>query len=501
MSFVRFAETMLRLTFTVPLRVLASVTVDGVQPHDLKGEEREVARVLFGNVEEIDPAMRRVLVWRLGRASGKTTLAAALVIYCAWLFALARGGHGHVPVGFIVSATHKLAKIGQGVCRELVRGSPLERYVVADTADGFVLRRPDGRTVEIASVAASKGGANLRGRDVIVLVVDESEFLGSEDAGSAVTDRDQVSAVMPRLLGYVLLISTPWPTENLTAELFDRNFGHPLDAVAALGESMFMRPSEQLAQDIALETERAPENADREYRCISGARGGFRLFAESVDGCVVEGRPLVIPAPAGSIIGCGGDLAMERDSSAIAVVSRLVDAYELLEADEVRPTKAAPLTPGFVIRDRFAPVMGRYGAKDIMLDAHYRMSAVEHLRALGLRLLEAPDGNAGKYDSYMFMRAVMRSGKLRIPPMPRLVAQLKAVVSSPLPGGGTRISSPRRAGQGHGDIVSALVLGVWRARAAKRNAPMRTPRGENPVRQETYVSPYDCAGAGALRGW
>jgi hypothetical protein len=101
----------------------------------------------------------------------------------------------------------------------------------------------------------------------------------------------------------------------------------------------------------------------------------------------------------------------------------------------------------------------------------------------------------------MFIRAVMRSGKLRIPPMPRLVAQLKAVVSSPLPGGGTRISSPRRAGQGHGDIVSALVLGVWRARAAKRNAPMRTPRGENPVRQETYVSPYDCAGAGALRGW
>ena len=472
--FVRFCEDVLHLPLTVPWRVLLAVTIDGAQPRALVGEEREAARVLFGDVEEIDPALRRVIGWRLGRASGKTTIAAAVAIYCAWTCPLPRKGHGHVPAAFIVSEAHKLAKIGQGVARELVRGSDLERYVLDDTAEGFILRRPDGRSVEIASVAASKGGANLRGRDVVVLIVDESEFMGSEDGGYSVTDRDQVSAVMPRLLGYVLLISTLWPTENFTAESFDRNFGHPVDAVAALGTSMFMRPSERLARDIEMETARDPENADREYRCIAGPRGGSRLFVEGLPEAVVEGRPLAIRAAAGVRVGCGGDLGLERDSSAIAVASGSREGlFELLEFDEVRPAKGAPLAPGYVIRERFAPVMQRHGVRTVWMDSHYRQSAREHLSALGLAMGDAPCGSDGKYDVYMFTRGLLRAGQLRLPPSPRLLAQLRAITATPLPLGGTRITSPRRAGvSGHGDIVSAAVLAIW---AANHSRPQRLP--------------------------
>jgi hypothetical protein len=95
------------------------------------------------------------------------------------------------------------------------------------------------------------------------------------------------------------------------------------------------------------------------------------------------------------------------------------------------------------------------------MDAHYRQSAVEHLHAAGLRFDDAPAGQIGKYSSYMLTRAKIREGKLRIPNAPRLIAQLRAITATPMPGGGRKITSPRRAGGGHGDTVSALVCAVW----------------------------------------
>jgi len=109
--------------------------------------------------------------------------------------------------------------------------------------------------------------------------------------------------------------------------------------------------------------------------------------------------------------------------------------------------------------------MWSHGVYPITMDPHYRQSAIEHLTPLGLAFADAPTGAQGKYDSYLFLRGLLRAGKLRLPDSPRLLAQLRAVTSTPLPGGGTRISSPRRAGGGgHGDIVSAVVLAVWAAR-------------------------------------
>ncbi|HEY6460548.1 MAG TPA: hypothetical protein VIY73_10375 [Polyangiaceae bacterium] len=476
-TFVRFCGEVLRLDLSAPWRVLLAVCVDGVQPRELDEEQREIARVLFGDVDEIDPRIRRILVWRLGRASGKSTIAAALAIYSAWTCDLSAVGRGQVPCAFVVSPSKPIAKIAVTIARELARGTDLDRFVDDDTNDGFTLRRPDGRLVEIRCVAASKGGANLRGRDVIVLVLDESEFFESNDGdggvdGYAVTDRDQIAAVMPRLIEYVIPISTPWPTDNATAEYFDRNWGRPTDAVAAVGPSMFMRPSERLRLDIEREMVRDEENARREYDCVPGTRGGSRLFdADSVRAAIVEDRPLVISAGAGALVGAGGDVAFERDSSAIAVAARDSEGVvDLLEFDEVRPSRDAPLTPAYVVRSRFAPVMRRHGVRVLWADAFYRQSVVEHLAAVGLSMADAPAGQQGKYDAYMLTREFLRSRRLRIPSAPKLIAQLRAVTSTPLPGGKTKITSPRRAGSGHGDIVSAVVLACWALRDGAHRA-------------------------------
>jgi len=462
---VRFAAEVLQVELTTAQRVHLGISVDGVQPRDLKGEEREIARALVGDVKEVEPQLRRILVWRLGRASGKTTLAAIVLIWCAWT-ALLRGGKGHVAVCFIVSPTTLLARIAFGVVRELVRESAIESAVVRDVDDVLVLRRPDGRRVEVRSVAASKGGANLRGRDVVALVVDESEFMGSGD-DVAVSDADQLSAVTPRLLEFAILSSTPWPTENATAQLFDRNWGHPVDALALRGPSLLMRPGPVLEQDRAREMARDEANAAREYDVDASAmRGSQRFFdAESVLAAVDPDRPLVILRREGMRVAAGGDVAFERDSCVVLVAGRGADGVvEVLEFDELRPTRGAPLVPGPAIRDRFAPVMRRHGTRSLWADAHYRQSVTEHLTACELAMVDMPGGNQGKFDSYVHVRDLLRSGKLRIPNSPRLIAQLRSVTATPMDRGLTKISSPRRAGQGHGDVVSALVAACWALR-------------------------------------
>jgi hypothetical protein len=474
--FVDFCTNVLRLVLSLGWLVLLLVAVDGVEPRDLDGEKREMARLLFGDVDEIPPAARRALVWRLGRGSGKTTIAAALGVWIKLTARLDAIGPGMVPAVVTVAPSKATAKLSVGVARELVRRvSSLERLVTddGDTADGFSLRRPDGRRVSFVAVAASRGGTTLRGYDILALILDESEFLSSNADvasadGYAINDRDLYAAAKPRLHGPAIFISTPWPVDNLTAELFDKNHGRPTTALAAIGASTLMRPNdERLARDVAQAlTSGDDEDARREYLCEPGARGGSRLFdSASIDAAIVEGRPVAIEAHEGADAACGGDLGLERDSSAIAVVSNVGGTCALLEFDEVRPGKSEPLSPGYVIESRFAPIMRRHRVASITMDGHYRQSAIEHLEAVNLGFEEAPEGNQGKYDSYMHVRSLLRTGKLKIPAAPRLVAQLRAVTSTPLPGGGTRITSPRRMGAGHGDIVSALVLACWAARS------------------------------------
>ena len=467
-AFVPFVETVLGLDISPAWVVLLRVAVDGVDPVALPEDERAMARILFGEVDTIPAEARRILCWRLGRASGKTTLAAALGVWLMMTSPLGSIGPGMTPAVVTVAPGKPTAKLAVGVARELVRRVPsLERLVCddGDTSAGFSLTRPDGRRVSFVSVAASRGGTTLRGYDLLALIVDEAEFLASGE-DFAVNDRDLFAAARPRLHGPAIFISTPWPVENLTAELFQKNHGNPTTALAALGGSTTMRPEDaRLARDVAQALIDDEENAAREYLCQPGARGGSRLFdPDTITAAIVEGRPLVIMAAAGAAVGIGGDLGLERDSSVVAAVANVDGAFDLLEFDEVRPSKDHPLAPGFVVRERFAPVMQRHGATEITCDAHYRQSAIEHLDALGLSFVDAPGGQGGKYDSFMFLRALLRTGKLKIPAVPRLIAQLRAVTLVHQTGGGTKITSPRRMGQGHGDIVSALVLGCWAAR-------------------------------------
>lgn len=162
----------------------------------------------------------------------------------------------------------------------------------------------------------------------------------------------------------------------------------------------------------------------------------------------------------------GGDLAQIGDSSALAIVGLEDGIIRLLEMIELRPKKGAPLKLSEIIAT-FAETLARHELGAFMADGHVREAAREHADKRGLAILDAPEGRKGKMDVYLATRDAIREGQLRLGVNLRLRAQLMAITSRPVPGGGLSISSPRRAG--HGDLVSALTLAVWQARTAHQS--------------------------------
>ncbi len=78
MVFTEFCTQVLRVALTPGQLVLCKIAFDGLEPGDLKGRERELARKIFGDVDRIPPEARHVLIAVVGARAGKSYILAAL---------------------------------------------------------------------------------------------------------------------------------------------------------------------------------------------------------------------------------------------------------------------------------------------------------------------------------------------------------------------------------------------------------------------------------------
>jgi hypothetical protein len=484
-TFVHFAERVLRLTFTPAQRVLARVALDGVDPADLLPEERELARQLFGEIDRVPQSARRIVTALCGRGSGKSTLGAAWALYRSLTADLGACGPGDVPVYVTIAPDKRTAALSIRMARELARGAnEIDALITAEGADGFTLRRPDRRLVAVEAFAASRGGASARGRSIVDFTLDEAQFFRSDDGGGAfvVNDRDIYQALVPRLMrgGKGLLLSTPWPTPTLMGDLFAANFGSPTTALAAKAPTSLMRAGDEgTAEVIAMERARDPDNAAREFDCDTSIGGGETYFDATAIARATDATPLPIPRVAHHQYAAGADFGFRSDSSAIVVASFDGSVYRVAASLELRPRKGEPLKPSSVVAT-FAELAKQYGVSGLVSDAHYREAIAEALEEHGLYILDAPTGQAGKTETFARVRSVLNEGRLRLPDDARLLAQLRDVRSKPTPGGGMSIVQPRRSGGGHGDVASALVLAVHALRFATVTEPKPTLRIGSP---------------------
>ena len=483
-SFTTFCTRVLRLRLTKGQRVAARVVYDGVDPGQLQGDEREVARTIFGNVEVIPRLARRILVLCFGRNSGKTLIFAAAYGVYVMVYGDTRScGPGDVPTVVVIAPRTRTARLDVRMGRSLIRRVPeLDRAIEDDGKDGFSLRRPDGTLVAFAAYAASRGGAGGRGLPVLTFILDEAWFFLSDDA-YAVTDRDCYRGLKPRLLpgGKAIFVSTPWPVVTMMGDLLATNFGVCSTAIAARAPTLLMRDNDPtIAADIEIERATDPDNAAREFDCAEGINAaGTSLFfdGDTLDAALQAGEHLVMPVdrwPYDRSIAVGADWGFVRNSSALAVAAHRSDGkVHILMLAELVPKKGAPLVPSAVVKE-FAPIVcNRYEHHTVVSDEHYMEALREHLGAYRLTLRSAPSGNEGKALIYVNCRKLTAEQRLVIPCEPRfivqkLLAQLKATTVKPLDGGGMRISSPTRAGT-HGDVASAAVIALYEATEATRS--------------------------------
>jgi hypothetical protein len=470
--FHQFCEQVLNLKLTAGQRVVAKVAFGDSDPVDLEEPERSLAIEMFGGIERItDHSVRKYVLLRLGRGSGKTTLCAAYSIYEAVTHNVSKCGPGDVPYVITIAPDKETAKLSIRMAREMVRGSRhLERLVVSDSDHLISLRRPDGRMVRIEAFAASRGGSAVRGRTIISFLLDEAEFFTSNGEGReySVNDKDIFRALKPRLLndGRGMLVSTPWPTETLMGELFDDNWGRPKTAVAVKATTLQVRGDDaDVRAMVEDELKKDPENARRELFCeLDGLYGGEFFDVSSLQTSFVQEDSFPIPFNPKWPVAVGCDFGFTRDSSAVVVVQHDGQYYRLVYAEELRPRPGSPLKPSAVV-ERFAAVAKRYGCSAVVADGYYREAIYEHLTKHNIGLVDAPAGTKGKAETFQRTRAVLHEGRIRIPDVTigrRMVQQAKMVSSRPAPGGTVTIKIPRKIGMGHGDIVSAWVLAVHR---------------------------------------
>lgn len=491
-SFVEFVDVFLTTAIdgkklSPGQRVIARVMYDRVDPAALVGEERELARRIFGDVDTVPPDARTVAVVVAGGRGGKSfALCALRLLHLALTVPLKRIAPGEVAVGAIIGPTMQYAGGVLGYITGAIHGHPaLAALLVSESKEEIVIKRADGRLVAFRCLAAgAKGGAG-RGKSLVGAVLDEAAMFRDPETGK-VNDEELYRAVAPRVVsgGQVIIASTPWTEAGLLYSLWRDNFGKPEHAIVAHAPTLVMLDDEENRRAVTLEELRDPANARREFGAEFMSKDADAFFDNrALKAAVVGSLPLPGPIPAQvededdedewgappptCVYAFGADFGFQRDASALVGVRRDPgDVYTVVYIEERVPTDQ-PLVVSTTVGD-FAAIAKPYGAKTIAADQHYRQAIVEWLDKSGLGLVDAPGGASGIADMHVLVRTLFHGGQIRLPNHERLLRQLRETTAKPLAGGGLSIANPRWKSGGHGDIARALVTAIWHASKAEK---------------------------------
>jgi hypothetical protein len=466
-TFVGFLQKTLALDNLTPEQLtLCRVIFDKDDPIDLDPSERAAARVMFGDIDRINPAARHTIVMMKGARVGGTWLWSLFLLYTSLTCDLTRLAPGERAFAAVVAERMELGIQSINYIKGALERGGLSHLSVGDKTESVVIRRGHGLFVTIKVFAASRGGISARGRSYVGALLDEAAFFRAAD-GSVVNDAEIHRAISMRVMagGVVGLVSTAWAEAGLMWELLKYNLGTPggelnprqETALACITPTELLRHDEKIAADIAIARATDPENAAREFDCIPLSTNTARFLSPAeVYGCVVDEFPDLSPNYAQ--VGAGVDTALKRDSAALVVVYNEGGISSVAETVERRPTPNEPLKLSEVC-SAYADVMKRHQVFDAASDEHEFVAAQEHLANHGVGLSQAPD----KEDSYLHMRTLFRERSIRIHRSEeKLITQLLDIVSKPMPSGALKITSPRTR-SGHGDIASAFVLALWQA--------------------------------------
>ena len=463
-------------------RVLCAVCFDGEQPGDMSESDRELFVEIFGPLDEIPEQWRKWLVWTIGARSDKSYLLTLALLWRCVTADLSGLAPGEVASALIVCPRLELSRhalaFAVGACDHNEALACLIKRPIR--ADALTLKRPDGQLVTIEALPATRGGGAVRGRTMVAAVLDEVAFF--TDDAYVVNDRDIYEAVAPRVTvpgGFVAISSTPWAQLGLLYERHQLNWGHPVAAIAAHVTTSLMRVGNEIVLAL-IEAARLenPRNAEREYDAeFSAASSGLYFPPEQVKDVIATGKPILSrQRDSRVLIIADASFSLESDDRfGWAVVSSLASEYRP-DMPERREQRIACVhecgawevdrDPREMARRLRDEVCDRYSERHVLIDQFSDRAFVQLCADVGVTAevvqWHGGEGEGSKSERYRRVRTAMLARCLLLCDNPQLRGDLASCRSTLLPGGGERIYV-QRTRRGHGDVLSAVVLGVSEA--------------------------------------
>ena len=504
LTFLRFCERV-GITLEPGQRVACAVAFDGVDPCDLVGEERELARAIFGTVDRFTAQQRRIFAAVCGGRAGKTRLFTAMrLLHLGLTFDVGILAPGEAGYGMLVAPKKTHGWQALAYIRGAVMASPVLRsHVAVDNKDEFTIDRSGHKVTWLVTGASAKGDAQ-RGKTLFGASLEEAAFFRDEKTG-AVNDVEIFEAIEPRVItgGQVIVPSTPWTEAGLLWDLFARNHGHPVDGMAAHASTLALRsdPEIRARVEAMLTHPTKAANARREFGAEFMTGGALDFFDKKLVESALTDEPYA--QRPGDVLTSGADLGFVKNSAALAVAAKRGDVVWLASLLERIPS-GGPLKPSETVR-LFAAHSRTFSIRSVMADGHYRETLREHLADWDLDVLAAPSHVDAKADTYGALRELFTEGKIRIPRQgdvtERLVRQLSEVKARPTAGGHFTFQSPVWADGAHGDLVSATSLATWQDHGTVVAGPPCRPKTDADREREIEEYLDRPRGKGSLSAW
>lgn len=328
----------------------------------------------------------------------------------------------------------------------------------------LTLRRFDGRFVQISVGAADSGGLSMRSGWMAGFVLDEAALFGEASAGAAVNAEEIIQAAETRILpgGQGWVVSSPYGPTGLLYNLYTKHWGKPGRVLVVRAPTLAMNPSFDKSLVEAIRQEK-PDVAAREYDAEwvdadSAFFEGLLVDAatrKEVDVPPQEGSRYIAAMDAGTR-GNAWTLVILRD---VRGREDRIARLEISYAYEWIGSRMNPLDPADVFK-RMKEKLDPYGIITVNCDAYALDPLRSVAKSVGLRLNEHTFRGEQKTEVYRAVDALLRQGRLELPPIAAVTRDLKAIRR--------RASSgqilpflPTTSDGRHCDFAPAISLGVW----------------------------------------
>jgi hypothetical protein len=412
---------------------------------------RSIAAALFGQAPEdpefvlrvtgrstVPTTVLRGLFAAAGRGSGKTRFMSLVVAYFAVgrVYQLAPGEHVYIG---LYSPTKRQSQIAFRYVLGLIKSvRSFAAMITRETAD----------TIELSNGVIIETGVpdfkTVRGRSMVLAVVDEGAFLDTDD--SATPDTELLRALRPALArvpgSMLLFISSPYASRGELFRAFEKWGQDDSDTLVVRASTLDLNPTFDAAAVAAAFAEDAA-SAAAEF----GAQ--FRndcqaVFTPEAIRAVVDSGCVVRPAIAGVRYHVFFDFAGGSGTdSATAAVAHVDQASKQVVLD-VLLERRPPFSPADVLRE-FAETCKPYHTQ-ATADRWGGQFPVEGMRAHGITVTPSKLDKSAIYRDFL---PLVNSQRVRLLDHDRLVAQLEGLERRTARGG--KDSIDHRPG-GHDDL-------------------------------------------------